>query len=191
MMISTPVAASIARMLRPSRPMMRPFISSLGSGITATVRSVTNSPASRSIAIDTIRLARRSASSRASSSMTRICLAASVRACAGHLFDQRALGFFASEIRDLLEFGARLIDQFLMLASLSVMFFSRVRMLWSRRLRFGFAALECLEPFFESFLACFDFGFEGGQFLAAFAHFTFGFGPRADQNIFGLDLRFL
>ena len=78
--ISTPVAASIARMLRPSRPMIRPFISSLGSAITETVRSATNSPASRSIAIATTRLARRSASSRASSSTIRMCLAASVRA---------------------------------------------------------------------------------------------------------------
>ncbi len=32
--MSTPVAASRALMLRPSRPMMRPFISSLGSGTT-------------------------------------------------------------------------------------------------------------------------------------------------------------
>ncbi len=62
MMISTPVAASMARMLRPSRPMIRPFISSLGSASTETVRP-TNSPASRSIAIETIRLARRSDSS--------------------------------------------------------------------------------------------------------------------------------
>src|SRR5579875_2131315 len=65
-------AASIARMLRPSRPMMRPFISSLGSANTETVRSATNSPASRSIAIEMMRLARRSASSRASSSTIRI-----------------------------------------------------------------------------------------------------------------------
>ncbi len=38
---STPVAASRARMLRPSRPMMRPFISSLGSITTDTVVSET------------------------------------------------------------------------------------------------------------------------------------------------------
>ena len=34
MMRSMPVAASRARMLRPSRPMMRPFMSSDGSGTT-------------------------------------------------------------------------------------------------------------------------------------------------------------
>ena len=38
MMTSTPVAVSKARMFRPSRPMIRPFISSLGSGTAATVR---------------------------------------------------------------------------------------------------------------------------------------------------------
>src|SRR5436853_116524 len=37
MMRSTPVAASMARMFRPSRPMMRPFMSSLGRGTTDTV----------------------------------------------------------------------------------------------------------------------------------------------------------
>ena len=47
--------------------MIRPFMSSLGRVTTETVRSATNSPARRSIAIETIFLARRSASSRASS----------------------------------------------------------------------------------------------------------------------------
>ena len=45
MIRSMPVAASRARMLRPSRPIMRPFISSDGSGTTETVRSATYSPA--------------------------------------------------------------------------------------------------------------------------------------------------
>ena len=40
MMRSTPVAVSRARMLRPSRPMIRPFISSLGRGTTVTVVSL-------------------------------------------------------------------------------------------------------------------------------------------------------
>ena len=43
MRMLTPVAASIARMLRPSRPMIRPFISSLGSGMVAVVRSYVQS----------------------------------------------------------------------------------------------------------------------------------------------------
>ena len=38
---STPVAISRARMLRPSRPMIRPFISSEGSSTTETVVSET------------------------------------------------------------------------------------------------------------------------------------------------------
>ena len=37
--ILTPVAASMVRILRPSRPMMRPFISSFGNGMVEVVRS--------------------------------------------------------------------------------------------------------------------------------------------------------
>ncbi len=44
---STPVAVSMARMFRPSRPIMRPFISSLGSGTTETVASEEWSAAQR------------------------------------------------------------------------------------------------------------------------------------------------
>ena len=43
MIKSMPVADSRARMLRPSRPMIRPFMSSEGKGTTATVRSATYS----------------------------------------------------------------------------------------------------------------------------------------------------
>ena len=42
---SIPVAASIARMFRPSRPIIRPFISSFGRSTTDTVFSATYSPA--------------------------------------------------------------------------------------------------------------------------------------------------
>ena len=42
---SVPVAFSKARMFRPSRPMIRPFISSVGRFTTDTVRSETYSPA--------------------------------------------------------------------------------------------------------------------------------------------------
>jgi len=47
MIRSTPVSVSIARMLRPSRPMMRPFISSFGRSTTETVASDTESAAQR------------------------------------------------------------------------------------------------------------------------------------------------
>ncbi len=114
-MISTPVAASIARMLRPSRPMMRPFISSVGSAITETVRSATNSPASRSIAIEMMRLARRSASSRASSSTIADMARRLVPRLPDHLLDQRALGFLAREAGDRFEPAAGFVDQRLML----------------------------------------------------------------------------
>ena len=47
MIRSTPVAVSSVRMLRPSRPMMRPFMSSFGSDTTETVVSATWSLAQR------------------------------------------------------------------------------------------------------------------------------------------------
>ena len=73
----TPVVASNARMLRPSRPMMRPFMSSLGSGNTETVDSLVCSEATRWIAIVTILRARSSPSSRARCSISRTVAIAS------------------------------------------------------------------------------------------------------------------
>ena len=52
MMKSTPVRFSSARMLRPSRPMMRPFMSSAGSWTTETVVSAAWPAASRCMATD-------------------------------------------------------------------------------------------------------------------------------------------
>ena len=80
MIRSTPVAASSARMLRPSRPMMRPFRSSEGSSTTETVASTTVSEASRWMAIPMIRRAFWVACSVASSSIRRMRPAASSRA---------------------------------------------------------------------------------------------------------------
>ncbi len=80
MIRSTPVAASRARMLRPSRPMMRPFRSSEGSSTTETVASTTVSDASRWMAMPMIRRAFWVACSVASSSIRRIRPAASSRA---------------------------------------------------------------------------------------------------------------
>ena len=58
MMRSAPVSVSSVRMLRPSRPMIRPFISSLGRGTTLTVISATWSAAHRWMAVATISRAR-------------------------------------------------------------------------------------------------------------------------------------
>ena len=73
MMMLTPVAASNARMLRPSRPMIRPFMSSLGRAKTLTVDSAVCSEATRWIAIVRILRARSSPSSRACCSISRTC----------------------------------------------------------------------------------------------------------------------
>ena len=59
-MMSIPVAFSSARMFRPSRPMIRPFISSLGRSTTDTAASATYSEAIRQMARPMICLARSS-----------------------------------------------------------------------------------------------------------------------------------
>ena len=63
MMRSQPVSVSMLRMLRPSRPMMRPFISSLGRATTETVISLAWSAAQRWMAVAMMSRARSSASS--------------------------------------------------------------------------------------------------------------------------------
>ena len=77
MMRLTPVTASNVLMLRPSRPMIRPFMSSDGRGNTETVDSDVCSEATRWIAIVTILRARFSPSSRAACSISRTVAMAS------------------------------------------------------------------------------------------------------------------
>ena len=74
---STPVSVSMVLMLRPSRPMIRPFISSLGRATDETVISATWSAAQRCIARATMFLAFSSASSLKSCSSSTIFLACS------------------------------------------------------------------------------------------------------------------
>ena len=74
---SIPVRFSKARILRPSRPIMRPFISSLGSATTETVLSTAWSAATRWMASVIISRARVSASSLASASISLIIVAIS------------------------------------------------------------------------------------------------------------------
>ena len=78
----TPVTDSNARMLRPSRPMIRPFISSPGRCSTLTTLSAVCSLATRWMASTTTARARVSAVARASFSMSRTRSAASRLACA-------------------------------------------------------------------------------------------------------------
>ncbi len=77
---STPAACSNARILRPARPMMRPFISSDGMGTMDTACVDTWSPATRCMATTSSLRARASPSSRASSSIWRMVRAMSARA---------------------------------------------------------------------------------------------------------------
>ena len=71
MMKSTPVRCSRARMLRPSRPMMRPFMSSAGSWTTDTVVSAAWPAARRCMTTARMLRTRRSASRLVSSSIWR------------------------------------------------------------------------------------------------------------------------
>jgi hypothetical protein len=80
MMTSIPVSCSNARMLRPSRPMIRPFISSDGRVTTDTTLSAVWSAAIRWMARPMMFLASRSASRVALSLISRRVLAASDRA---------------------------------------------------------------------------------------------------------------
>ena len=74
---SIPVTVSMARMFRPSRPIIRPFMSSLGNVTTDTVVSATMSAAERWMALTTKFLARFSASAAACSSLSLIITARS------------------------------------------------------------------------------------------------------------------
>ena len=87
--ISTPVAASRARMLRPSRPMMRPFTSSLSMWKTLTEFSIAVSVATRCMVWMTIFLACVLALSFASSIISLIYEAALVRASSLRLSTSR------------------------------------------------------------------------------------------------------
>ena len=97
MISSTPVMVSRVRMLRPSRPMMRPFISSFGSCTTDTVVSATWSAAHLWIAVTTYSFAFLSASSFALFSRSLIILAVSCLTSAST--DLSRYSFACSEVK--------------------------------------------------------------------------------------------
>ena len=95
MMKSTPVRCSSVRMFRPSRPMIRPFMSSDGSSTSVTVVSAAALAATRCSASATRFRARRFASPAASSSSCRTRPASSCRTCSSESWRIRA---FASPV---------------------------------------------------------------------------------------------
>jgi hypothetical protein len=114
MITSTPVASSNARMFRPSRPMIRPFISSLGSDTLDTVVSAVCSAAIRWTARATIFLASRSAFRRAVSRISRTPVGRLRRGLLLHAPHQLAPGVGGRHAGQLLEplggVGAELIE---------------------------------------------------------------------------------
>ena len=113
MMTSTPVASSKARMFRPSRPMMRPFISSFGSATAETVVSAVCSAAMRWMASATIFFASRSALRRALSRISRRRLAGVGLRLLLQSADQLGLGLLGGHAGHLLEPAALLGDELL------------------------------------------------------------------------------
>ena len=105
----TPVTDSKARMLRPSRPMIRPFISSLGRCRTLTTLSAVCSLAIRWIASTTMRRARVSAVFFASVSMSRTMIAASRLAWTSMLSTSSARAASAVRLGDPLQLAAVLL----------------------------------------------------------------------------------
>ena len=99
MIRSTPVACSSARMLRPSRPMIRPFISSDGRWTTETVCSAVWSAATRCIAVTTMSRALSWASSRAARSIARASLTASCSASSRTASSRTRLGVLGGHAR--------------------------------------------------------------------------------------------
>ena len=106
MMRLTPVTDSKARMLRPSRPMMRPFISSPGRCSTETTDSLVCSVATRWMARVTILRARFSPSDLASCSISRTMSAASRLAWFSIVADEFGLGRIRGEAGDALQLPA-------------------------------------------------------------------------------------
>ena len=92
---SIPVAVSRARILRPSRPIMRPFISSFGKATVETVVSATWSAAQRCIAIPTISRALVSASFLASFSISQYHNGCFIACFAFNIFHQNIVRFSA------------------------------------------------------------------------------------------------
>ena len=105
MIRSMPVACSSARMLRPSRPMIRPFISSDGRCTTETVCSAVWSAATRWMAVMTMSRALSWASSRALRSMARAILTASCSASSRTASMRMLLASSADMFGDALERG--------------------------------------------------------------------------------------
>ena len=104
--ISTPVRFSRVRILRPSRPMIRPFMSSEGSETVVTVLSDVNSVALRWIADTTYSFAFLSAVRFASSSILLMSFVASKRTSSSSSFEQHRFRVLLGKTGDPLEFEA-------------------------------------------------------------------------------------
>ncbi len=135
MMKSTPVRFSSARMLRPSRPMIRPFMSSADSWTTDTVVSAAWPAARRCMHTERMLRTRRSASRLVCSSIWRIRLAASCLVCSSTSLSSRCLALAADmpEIRSSSRSSAwRLSARASVLRSSSARLRARAASRWAR-----------------------------------------------------------
>ena len=180
MMMLTPVVASNARMLRPSRPMIRPFMSSDGNAIVVTVDSAVCSEARRWMARVMMRRARPSASSRALVSSSRTVDIASRLASSSMRFMSAGLGFRGRHAGDPLELLADVLDAALDLtAGLRERFLFRGQ-LASLALELAVLVLELLLALIDPLFPAVDLGPAGlDLFLECLA--------KAQDLVLGLD----
>ena len=146
MISSTPVKVSRVLILRPSRPMMRPFISSFGSCTTDTVVSATWSAAHRWMAVTTKSLAFLSASSFALFSSSLISFAVSCFTSSST--DFKRYSFACSEVRP--EIRSSSCTRFADSSSTSARLFAR-RSSWAAKL----ASLRSIASVFLSRVSSF------------------------------------
>ena len=184
MIRSIPVACSSARMLRPSRPMIRPFISSDGRWTTETVCSAVWSAATRWMAVITMSRALSWASSRALRSMARAILTASCSASSRTASMRIAFGVLGRHVGDPLERDDLLaVGSGEVLAGLVELAFAIEQL--------AIALLEHVGALIELFVALEEPAFEAGQLGAAGAGLFLGLALHPQLLVLGLEDEFL
>ena len=167
-------------MLRPSRPMIRPFISSFGRWTTVTVCSAVWSAATRWIAVTMMSRAFSSASSRALRSIARPSLTASCSASSRTASSRSALGILGGHAAHALERGD------LLLVGLRDLLAGTVDLALALE-QLAVALLEHVGALIELLVALEEAPLEGGQLVAAGSGLVLGFALHAELLVLRLE----
>ena len=167
-------------MLRPSRPMMRPFISSEGSCTVLTVISAVWSLMTRWMAVTTTSRALSSASSRALRSMERASRTASCSASSRTCLEEDLLGLVRAHLADLLEGRHLLLARLGQLLALGLELALAVEQL-------AVALLEHVGALVELLVTLQQAPFEARQLAALGACLLLGLALQADLLVLGLE----